>query len=189
MTQRQNTVGGKDFIGVVVDDNDPLRMGRLKIRTLEMQTLTDDELPWMAVSGKGGDIGGIGTGPSGIKKGSTIHGTSFTDQTHTIAGSLPKAGNDTENGGFDNSKRNASLPVAARPDAGGGDFRLQRGTDEKGPVEYGQPGDGGEITDKSVIDFAKTEAKNPYGDTSVKHGNAENEWTGGTLRFPESGYA
>lgn len=43
----QESLSNKDWLGIVVDNNDPLKVGRCKVRIFEkFDKLADDELPW-----------------------------------------------------------------------------------------------------------------------------------------------
>lgn len=85
------------FIGVVEDRNDPLRLGRCRVRVTGLHTdnvseLPTDDLPWsipvQPVNSAG--VSGIGTSPTGLVEGSWVVVTFFDQdmQKPVILGSL-----------------------------------------------------------------------------------------------------
>ena len=90
----------KWFIGVVEDRNDPLKVGRLKVRCLGIHTsdknkITTADLPWASVSLPitSSGISGIGHSATGIVEGSWVWGYfrdgSYLMQELVVVGTLP----------------------------------------------------------------------------------------------------
>jgi hypothetical protein len=94
---------GKDkfiwFYGVVEDINDPLKVGRCRVRIIASHTpdiavLPTDALPWASpiMSFTSASIGGVGISPTGILVGSWVVGF-FVDSTHQqqpiLLGTIP----------------------------------------------------------------------------------------------------
>lgn len=87
------------FIGVVEDRNDPMNIGRLKVRiygwhTEDKTLLPTAELPWAQVilPVTSASIGNIGTSPTGIHTGAKVFGFFADDknaQVPIIIGSIP----------------------------------------------------------------------------------------------------
>lgn len=75
----------KWFVGVVEDRNDPLELGRIRVRcygihTEDKNAIPTDSLPWAQVMmpNTSASVGGIGDSPTGIVQGATVVGF-FTD--------------------------------------------------------------------------------------------------------------
>ena len=90
----------KWFIGVVEDRNDPLKVGRLKVRCLGIHTsdknkITTADLPWASVSLPitSSGISGLGHSATGIVEGSWVWGYfrdgSYLMQELVVVGTLP----------------------------------------------------------------------------------------------------
>jgi hypothetical protein len=67
------------YVGVVENRNDPLKIGRCKVRVVGLHTedksiLPTDELPWAVPMGSiySASISGIGRSPTGVVQGSTV---------------------------------------------------------------------------------------------------------------------
>lgn len=104
MTKKYNPdyLGYNGFIwwfGVVEDNNDPLKTGRVKVRCLEWHTenkgdLPTDELPWAQVMMpvNSASNSGIGESPTGIQNGSWVVGFFMDGETANrpiIMGTIP----------------------------------------------------------------------------------------------------
>jgi uncharacterized protein (TIGR02594 family) len=87
------------FVGVVEDRNDPVQMGRVRVRCFGWHTdkkteIPTEELPWAIVSSptSGASVSGIGSTPSGLLEGAWVFGF-FMDgkvaQEPMILGSIP----------------------------------------------------------------------------------------------------
>ena len=173
-------MSNKPLIGVIVDsENDPDFIGRCKVRMLDQTTLLDDELPWVGVSSKNGGVGGIGHGPSGLKKGATVHLEKFDDQNFMIIGEIGKSGESNDSSVKRGNELTSLSPAARGAEGGGGDFRLIAGDAKSGPVEFGTPFDTSKYDQKSIHEFAKTESNKK----AVKDG--DQSWTmGDSLSYP-----
>lgn len=64
------------FIGEVVYNNDPEKLGRLKVRTIENKDIEVEDLPWSypIMPMNSASLRGRGTSPTGIAVGSTVFG-------------------------------------------------------------------------------------------------------------------
>lgn len=67
------------YVGVVENRNDPLKLGRCKVRVVGLHTedkviLPTDELPWAVPMGSiySASISGVGRSPTGVVQGSTV---------------------------------------------------------------------------------------------------------------------
>ena len=80
---RQRVYAGKDFEGVVIDDNDPEKKERIKVRIKGVHDdLTDKQIPWTSASrngapASGGSMGSVGPIP---KKGTAVR-VKYADDT------------------------------------------------------------------------------------------------------------
>jgi hypothetical protein len=78
----------KWFLGVVEDRNDPLKLGRVKVRCFGYHTeqktqITTDQLPWANVSSSG-ISSGVGKSPDGIIEGSHVFGVFIDPQLQDL---------------------------------------------------------------------------------------------------------
>jgi hypothetical protein len=114
------------WIGIVVNVNDPQKSGRVQIRVKgrhdDTANIPDASLPWALVeqSVTSAAIGGIGTAPVGLVKGSIVTGW-WGDDDHQIpivSAALGKAGNavagQTERGAPKVDTDYASVPASSR---------------------------------------------------------------------------
>lgn len=116
--------GKKDFeiaFGVVEDNNDPLTLGRVKVRwfgyhTEDRDALPTKDLPWATViqPTTSASISGIGWSPNGLERGTWVFGF-FADgrwaQEQYVLGTLPtihKPANPAEFGGTGDGYRNTN---------------------------------------------------------------------------------
>ena len=177
---------GKYFIATVINrKDDPEQAGRVKIKPLEQEYLTEDQLHWARIEqpAAAGAIGGImNQSPLGIMEQSTVL-VYYADgaQQPIVRGVVGSAGKDDSGGGqLDQSGRNSALPWHSRDEShGGGDFRFQRDSASysSGPVESGQPADPGKRGDKSIWKYAKDESNNPW----QRQQSKDSEETGYTI--------
>lgn len=129
---------GKDFvwfIGVVEDRNDPVKMGRVRVRCFGWHTdkkteIPTEELPWAIVTSptSSASNGGLGTSPSGLLEGSWVFGF-FMDgnlaQEPMIIGSIPGYPVEAPNTGLGFNDPAGNFPrIVGEPDVN----RLARGT-------------------------------------------------------------
>lgn len=154
---------GKKPLMKVVNVDDPLQAGRVQVRIFGHQSdeggIPDEQLIWANLRKPSTDAsqGGIGGPGVGLQIGSYVTGE-FSDPAHRqqimVTGSIGKAYTD-EPGNNQNEKND--IPVAARDkEFGGGDRRLKQTKTEDGETTP-------EYDNRSVTEFAKDEAENPYG--------------------------
>jgi hypothetical protein len=102
--------GFKWFVGVVEDRNDPIELGRVRVRAFGWHTedkgsIPTEELPWAIIvnSVDSASVSGIGKSPTGMVEGSWVFGF-FMDgdraQEPAIMGTLPGMPSEKSNSAF-----------------------------------------------------------------------------------------
>ena len=98
MTERKISNNARIF-GTVVDINDPLKSGRVRIRWFgihdDEKQIPDKDLPWAhpAAGISSASLNHVGMSPTGVMAGSTVYGESVDrdKQIYVYSGSLPRA--------------------------------------------------------------------------------------------------
>jgi hypothetical protein len=88
-------IGGSKTMAVIVDDDDPKKLGRVKIRMAQQHPdlVQEEKLPWVSVLGSTENanfIGGVGKTPR-LLKGSVVTIEYIGEQNPVVTGSLPRA--------------------------------------------------------------------------------------------------
>lgn len=173
--------GGRYVICKVVNrKDDPEQSGRLQVRVVGYQndesTIPDDKLLWARPSFPINNPmnGGVGGPVTGQMEDSYVMGYFADDgQQLMLTHSIGKAGVD-KNGQLDKSGRNHDTNKHSRdPDHEGGDLRF-----DKDAKNYG---------DKSSMEYARNESKNPYGRGTVKDGDIDpnKSWSLGMFKHDD----